>query len=155
MLRTSHFEGDLVHLSPNKVLFRINFNLSERSELENQLEKKLLVLPQYLKITQNIALEIFNFGIFYQYCPNQSDLSGNTVWPKALGFQKLAKIEHFFAFLINFCLLKMGSSLRSRFLWKEGKCLWIMMRWIEFFGSLRRTIGSLVKTVFYKWGAHD
>ena len=35
------------------------------------------------------------------------DLSGNTVWPQASGFQKLAKIDHFFGILINFCPLKM------------------------------------------------
>ena len=41
------------------------------------------------------------------FCPIKSDLSGNTVWPQDLGFQKLAKMDHFLAFLINFCPLKM------------------------------------------------
>ena len=39
--------------------------------------------------------------------PIKNDLYGNTVWPQASGFQKLAKMDFFLAFLINFCLLKM------------------------------------------------
>ena len=34
---------------------------------------------QCLKITQNVAFSFFNFGIFHQFCPIESDLSGNTV----------------------------------------------------------------------------
>ena len=41
---------------------------------------------------------IFNFGIFHKFCPIKNDLSGNTVWPRASGFQKLAKINHFWHF---------------------------------------------------------
>ena len=41
------------------------------------------------------------------FCPIKIDLSGNTVWPQALDFQNLAKIDHFFGFLNNFSLLKM------------------------------------------------
>ena len=37
--------------------------------------------------------------------PIKIDLSGNTVWPQASGFQKLAKLDHFWQFLINFCPL--------------------------------------------------
>ena len=32
------------------------------------------------------------------FCPIKTDLSGNTVWPQALGFQKLAKMDHFWPF---------------------------------------------------------
>ena len=32
------------------------------------------------------------------FCPIKTDLSGNTVWPQALGFQKLAKLDHFWHF---------------------------------------------------------
>ena len=49
-----------------------------------------------LKITQNVAFEFFNFGIFHQFL--SYDLSGNTVRPQASGFQKLAKMEHFWHF---------------------------------------------------------
>ena len=37
------------------------------------------------------------------FCPIRTSLSGNTVWPKASGFQKLAKIDQNWPFLINFC----------------------------------------------------
>ena len=52
-------------------------------------------------------LSFFNFGISTNFCPIKTDLSGNTDWPQALGFQKLAKNEPFLAFLIKFCPLKM------------------------------------------------
>ena len=41
----------------------------------------------------------------------ETDLSGNTVWPQALGFQKLAKMEHFWHF---FHSKYKRSSLRSQ-----------------------------------------
>ena len=31
-----------------------------------------------LKITQNVAFECLNFGIFTNFCPIKTDLSGNT-----------------------------------------------------------------------------
>ena len=36
------------------------------------------------------------------FCPIKTDLSGNTVWPQASGFQKLAKMEHFWHFSLTF-----------------------------------------------------
>ena len=53
---------------------------------------------------------IWNFGFWAfstNFCPIITDISGNTVWPQASGFQKLAKLDHFFAFLMNFCPFKM------------------------------------------------
>ena len=47
--------------------------------------------PHCLKITQNIAF-------FTNFCPIKTDLSGNTVWPQASGFQKLAKTDHLWHF---------------------------------------------------------
>ena len=61
-----------------------------------------------LKITHTVAFEFLKFGIFHQFLSYQkTDLSGNTVRPQALGFEKLAKMAHFLAFLNNFCPLKM------------------------------------------------
>ena len=39
------------------------------------------------------------------FCPIKTDLSGNTVWPQASGFQKLVKMDNFFGILIHsiFC----------------------------------------------------
>ena len=56
-------------------------------------------------------------------CPIKTDLSGNTVWPEASGFQKLTKMDHFWHFLWTFVHSKCKrSSLRSQscmrlFLW--------------------------------------
>ena len=44
------------------------------------------------KITQNDTFEFLNFGIFRQLCPIKIDVSGNTVWSQASGFQKLLKM---------------------------------------------------------------
>ena len=40
-------------------------------------------------------------------------MSGNTVWQQGSGFQKLAKINQFLAFLMNLCQLKMKIQLAS------------------------------------------
>ena len=37
-------------------------------------------------------------AFFTNFCPIKVDLSGNTVWPQASGFQKLAKMDHFWHF---------------------------------------------------------
>ena len=48
-----------------------------------------------------LSFEFWRFSPFF--CSIKSDLSGNTVWPLTSGFQKLAKIDHFGHFSINFC----------------------------------------------------
>ena len=60
-----------------------------------------------LKITQNVTFEFLILAFSNNFCLIKTDLSGNTVWPQASGFQKLAKIDHFWHFFINFCPLKM------------------------------------------------
>ena len=50
------------------------------------------------QITQNVGFKFLIFGIFHQFLSIRIDLSGNTVWPQALGFQKLAKIDDFWHF---------------------------------------------------------
>ena len=45
-----------------------------------------------------LKMSHFNFWVLVfstNFCPFKTDLSGNTVWPQASGFQKLAKIDHF------------------------------------------------------------
>ena len=42
------------------------------------------------KLLKSVAFEFVAFS--NNFCPIKSDLSGNTIWPQALGFQKLAKI---------------------------------------------------------------
>ena len=48
-----------------------------------------------LKITQNVAFDLLNFAFSTNFCPVETDLAGNTVWPQALCFQKLAKMTIF------------------------------------------------------------
>ena len=70
----------------------------------------------------------FNFGIFYQL------LSGNTVWPRALGFRKLVKIFHFWHFSLPFVYsICKRSSLRSQ-------C------WMRLFGRFLHTLNFLLLT---------
>ena len=38
------------------------------------------------------------FAISVNFCPIKIDLSGNTVWPQALGFQNLVKIDYLWHF---------------------------------------------------------
>ena len=57
-----------------------------------------------------LKMSHFNFWIWAfstNFCPIKTDLSGNTVWPQASGFQKIAQMDHFWHFLINFCPFKM------------------------------------------------
>ena len=63
----------------------------ERSELH--------IVWKSLKMSHlNLLMLAFSTNL----CPNKTDLSGNTVWPQASGFQKLVKMDHFLTFLINF-----------------------------------------------------
>ena len=67
----------------------------------------LLLCAQCFKITQISHLNFWILGFSTNFWPIKTDLSGNSVWPQALGFQKLAKMDLFWHFLMNFCTLKM------------------------------------------------
>ena len=49
-----------------------------------------------LKIAQSVAFESLTFSI--NFCPIKIDLSGNTVWPQASGFEKLTQMDLFWHF---------------------------------------------------------
>ena len=59
------------------------------------------------KLLKMSHLNFSSLAFSTNFCPIKIDLSGNTVWPKASVFQKLAKMDHFLAFFIHFCPLKM------------------------------------------------
>ena len=40
-------------------------------------------------------LNFFILAFSTNFWPIKADLSGNSVWPQAIGFQKLAKLDHF------------------------------------------------------------
>ena len=58
--------------------------------------------PEYFKLFDNhpkcLILNVSISAFFTNYCPIKIDLSGNTVRPQPSGFQKLAKIDHFWRF---------------------------------------------------------
>ena len=47
----------------------------------------------------HLNIQILAFST--NFCPIKIGLSGNTDWPQASGFQKLAKMDYFWAFLLN------------------------------------------------------
>ena len=60
----------------------------------------LLEHPQCIvwKLLKTSRLNFMILAFSTNFCPIKTDLSGNTVWPQALGFQKLAKMDHFWHF---------------------------------------------------------
>ena len=61
-----------------------------------------------------LKMSHLNFGISNNFCPIKTDLPGNTVWPQASGFEKVAKMDHFWHFELIFVHSKCKrSSLRS------------------------------------------
>ena len=77
----------------------------------------LKVPPHCLEITRNVSFEFLALAFSANFCRIKINLSGNTVWPQASGFQNWP----FLTFLMNFCPCK-RSSLRSHcwmrlFLW--------------------------------------
>ena len=52
----------------------------------------------FWKLLKMSHLNFLTLAFSTNFCPNKTDLSGNTVWPQALGFQKLAKMENFWHF---------------------------------------------------------
>ena len=63
-----------------------------------KLDKKSLIpkIAFVSKIGDFISFLVLAF--FTNFCPIKTDLSGNTVWPQALGFQNLAKMDIFWQF---------------------------------------------------------
>ena len=80
-----------------------------------------------LKLIQNV---VFDFST--NFCPFKTDFSANTIWPKSSGFQKFAKMDRFWYFLLSFVHSKCNrSSLRSQcgrrlFLWFSNNVTWYL-----------------------------
>ena len=70
-------------------------------------------------------LNFFILAFSTNFCPIKTDLSGNTIWPQASGFQKLAKMDHFWQFELTFVHSKCKrSSLRLQ-------CWMILFLWLS------------------------
>ena len=80
--------------------FLVTIEFSDKMNAFHYLDssRSKLKRTQWLKITQNVAFESLDFGIFTIF---KTELPGNYVWPQASGFQKLAKVP-FLAILMNF-----------------------------------------------------
>ena len=50
------------------------------------------------------------------FCPFEIDLSGRTIWPQASGFQKLAKIHHFWWTFVN--VARFAHNVECDFFWR-------------------------------------
>ena len=76
---------------------------STRIEILNQLFKcshssgkvRFHIVWKLLKMSH---LNFWFLAFSTNFCPIKIDLSGNTVWPQASGFQKLAKMDYFWRF---------------------------------------------------------
>ena len=55
-------------------------------------------LKNVWKLLKMSHLNFWILAFSANFCPIKTDLSGNTVWPQASGFQKLAKMDHFWHF---------------------------------------------------------
>ena len=76
-----------------------------KHEMLNLWEEKNAFIPLHLSswhiVWKLLKMSHLNFWILAfstNFCPIKNDLSGNTVWPQALGFQKVAKMDHFWHF---------------------------------------------------------
>ena len=75
------------------------------------------------KLLKMSHLNFWILAFSTNFCPIKPNLSGYTVWPQVSGYQKLAKMDHFWYFQLTFVHSKCkGSSLRSQcwmrlFLW--------------------------------------
>ena len=73
---------------------------TQKSDFFALLSLLLQVIHCY-NVWKLLKMSHLNFGIlafFANFWPIKTDLSGNTVWPQALGFQKLAKMDNFWHF---------------------------------------------------------
>ena len=62
----------------------------------NRLMKRFWKILKSSTVFENSSkCSIWILAFSTNFCPIKTDLSGNTVWPQASGFQKLAKMDHF------------------------------------------------------------
>ena len=101
------FQGKLIATPPSffsisAMIFRRDFlflvfpPLVELIQRGNPwVEKHLHIVWKFLKMSH---LNYLILAFSTNFCPIKTYMSGNTVWPQASGFQKLAKMDHFWHF---------------------------------------------------------
>ena len=112
-------------------------------------------------------MSYLNFGILAcsnNFCPIKTDLPGNTVWPQASGFPKLAKMDHFWHFQLTFVHSKCKrSSLRSQhwmrlFLWCSNTVALLKVSFLIFWFQkiiLKRSRIQLRSPCFFTLLSHN
>ena len=94
-------------------------------------------LPTEITLFENYSkCRIWILAFSINFCPIKTDLSGNTVWRQASGFQKLAKMDDFWHFQWTFVYAKckrssLGSQYWMRlFLWFSNTVRNLIPFWI-------------------------
>ena len=85
----------------------INFDVNLERWTEFEIGKnpmtqiEICLLHDLHSVWKLLKLSHLNFWILAfstNFCPIKTDLSGSTVWPEALGFQEIVKMDHFWHF---------------------------------------------------------
>ena len=93
--KPSNFEGSWRFFCCGVVMMMVIWgfqieSLCKKGRSRNSLKK------YYCTLFKNYSkCRIWILAFSTNFCPIKTDLSGNTVWPQASGFQKLVKISHF------------------------------------------------------------
>ena len=74
---------------------RANFGWRRRIHCKKTVRKFKHIVWKLLKMSH---YTFWVLAFFTNFCSIESDLSGNTVWPQASGFEKLAKMDNFWHF---------------------------------------------------------
>ena len=76
-------------------LFYALWNGIKSLEMISNFEGQLQTAHIVWKLLKMSHLYFWILAFSTNFCPIRADLSGNTFWPQASGFQKLAKLDHF------------------------------------------------------------
>ena len=78
------------HENLGLALFEHNWRNLFGSVCEDSLKRHIV-----WKSPKNVSFDFWILAFSANFCPTEIDLSGNTVWPQASGFQKLVKLTIF------------------------------------------------------------
>ena len=95
-----------------------------------------------------LKMSHLNFGIFHQFCPFKSDLSGNAIWPQASHFQKLAKMDFFGIFHLLLSIQNVFSMIFKHCASSQVHIFWKLQFYFQWcfptrFGDFRRAESPL------------